>query len=241
MLHRYPEVQNKLVAELDHFFPPGTSAAEKIKDDPYFVNKLEYTTAVIKETLRIFPPASTFRRFSSKQPAAISTFRDPVTSQVYFLEGADIWPVAHLISRNKRFFPKPTHFIPERFIQSQTPFPDAELFQPSGKYAFQPFSVGPRNCIGQELAMTEMKVILALTAREIDFVLEYPGEEPNPHPPIPESTAAEFSDATEYGRAVRQGKIKPNVVEGHRIWQTLSGSAKPNGHCPGRVYFKESP
>lgn len=152
------------------------------------------------------------------------------------MEDADIWPVIHLINRNQRFFPEPLNFIPDRFIPHLTPFPEADLFKPAGKNAFQPFSVGPRNCIGQELAMVESKIVLALTAREFDFVLEFPGEDVDPRPPIPESTAVEFSEQTEYGKGIREGSITPNVVEGHRVWQTLKGSAKPVGGCPGRVY-----
>ena len=88
--------------------------------------------------------------------------------------------------------------------------------------------------------MIEAKIILALTAREIDFVLEYPGEEADPQPSIPESNAAELDESTEYGKGVRNGSRKPDTVEGHRVWQALAGSAKPNGHCPGRVYLRQS-
>lgn len=183
--------------------------------------------------MRIFPPASTLRAINSSRGEVPenTTITDPQTGQVLPLQGAHIWPTAHLIMRNKRFFPQPRQFIPERFIPNQTPFPEAQLFTPAGKYAYQPFSVGPRNCIGQELAMVEGKIILALTAREVDFVLEYPGEEADPQPPIPENTAIELENWT--------GKER-NVVEGHRVWQTLSGSAKPNGRCPGRVYLRKS-
>jgi len=228
LLHRYPETQAKLTAELDEVFPPGTSAAERIRTDPYIINKLEYTTACLKETLRIFPPASTLRALNKKHPASKTKFMDPRTGIEHNLDGVHVWPVAHLIHRNKRFFPEPMKFIPDRFIPGRTPFPDADLFKPAGKNAFQPFSVGPRNCIGQELAMIESKIVLALTAREFDFVLEYPGEEADPQPVTPESVAVEFAQET----------VMPNVVEGHRVWQTLKGSAKPVGGCPGRVYMR---
>lgn len=233
-LHRYPEVQSKLTAELDEVFPPGVSAADKIKEDPYVINKLHYTTAVIKETLRIFPPASTIRAMKPNALNVQTSMIDPRTGQKLPLEGADIWPLPHLINRNRRFFPEPTRFIPERFIPSQTPFPDAELFTPAGKAAFQPFVIGPRNCIGQELAMTESRIILALTVREFDFVLEYPGEEADPQPPIPESIAAEYDEGSEYGKSIRNGQPR-RIVEGHRAWSMLKGTAKPNGGCPGRV------
>jgi cytochrome P450 len=237
LLHRHPDARKKLDAELNTFFPKGTSAAEKIKQDPYIVNRLEYTTAVLRETMRLFPPASTLRA-----PDAFTVHNviiDPKTKTRYPMAGTHVWPIVHLINRNKRFFPEPTKFIPERFIQSQTPFPEAELFTVVGKDAFRPFEKGPRNCIGQELAMLEGKIILALTSREFDFTLEYPGEDPDPQYPIPESTAEELSEQTEYGRGVRAGTIKPNRIEGHRVFQILAGSAKPTGNCPGRVKIRE--
>ena len=48
--------------------------------------------------------------------------------------------------------------------------------------------------------MLEGKIILALTAREFDFVLEYPGEEADVRHPVPENTVEELSEKTEYGR-----------------------------------------
>ncbi|KAF6809584.1 hypothetical protein CMUS01_13664, partial [Colletotrichum musicola] len=42
------------------------------------------------------------------------------------------------------------------------------------KGAFRPFELGPRNCIGQELAQVEMRFVLALTARELDIIPQYP-------------------------------------------------------------------
>ncbi|KAH8673503.1 cytochrome P450 [Xylariales sp. PMI_506] len=241
LLHRNPEVQAKLKAELDSFFPPGTDSAAAIRKDPYIVNKLEYTIAVIKETLRIFPPASTLRHINDKTvtPEMVTTIVDPRTGQQLPIVDAHIWPAAHFVHRNSRFFPEPTKFVPERFIPSQTPYPDSELFTAAGKDAWRPFEKGPRNCVGQELAMLETKIIIALTAREFDFVLEYPGEEADLQWPIPDTTAEELSEMTAYGKGIRNGTIKPVIVEGHRIWSWLAGSAKPNGGCPGRVYVRE--
>ena len=185
--------------------------------------------------MRIFPPASTFRAWAGgNEPVQ---FVDPRTGVEHNIANAAIWPSAHMLHRNERFFPKPTQFIPDRFIPELTPFPEAELFEPAGKYVYQPFSIGPRNCIGQELAMIEAKIVVALTAREFDFVVEYPGEEADPQPPIPESMAAEFAEDTAYGKYIQSGG-KHTHVEGHRIWPTLKGSAKPVGGSPGRIKIR---
>ncbi|KAK6063318.1 P450 monooxygenase AflN 4 [Seiridium cupressi] len=237
LLHKHPEVFTRLKAELDAHLPSSLEeTAAKIKEDPYIVNKLEYTNAVIKETLRVFPPASTVR--GSIPDGYII---EPTTQQkIPMIAKAVIWPVAHMIHRNKRFFPEPLKFVPERFIQSQTPYPDSELFTEAGKDAFRPFEKGPRNCIGQELAMLEGRVILALIAREFDFVLEYPGEEADVRFPEPENMVEEFSEKTEYGRAIRDGTRKRDRVEGHRPFQLLLGAAKPDGGCPGRIYYRKN-
>ncbi|KAI1758533.1 cytochrome P450 [Hypoxylon sp. FL1150] len=235
LLQRHPEVYAKLKAELDTFLPGKLAeTAAKIKAEPYIVNKLEYTTAVLREALRIFPPASTIRYAVPNGYVVDSQTK----AKVPMLPDAHPWSVAHLIHRNTRFFPQPLEFIPERFTPAQTPFPDAELFTEAGRDAFRAFEKGPRNCIGQELAMLEGKIILALTAREFDFVVEYPGEAPDVRYPAVESAARELDEATEYGRGVRNGTIKPDHVEGHRVWPSLLGAAKPNGGCPGRIYFR---
>ncbi|RYP11202.1 hypothetical protein DL765_007855 [Monosporascus sp. GIB2] len=236
LLHRYPEAFAKLKAELDDYLPHNLAdAAARIKEDPYIMNKLEYTAAVFRETLRIFPPASTLRY---EIPNGYVIERE-TKAKIPMLPGTNVWCVSHMIHRNKRFFPQPLEFIPERFIPSQTPFPEAELFTEAGKDAFRPFEKGPRNCIGQEMAMLEGKIFLALIAREFDFVLEHPGEDPNVRYPTPESTVEEFSESTEYGRAIREGKVNRDRVEGHRAFPRHLGSASPDGGCPGRLYFRK--
>lgn len=245
MLHRYPKAHAKVCAELDTIFGENANIAEKIRADPYSLNKLEYLTAVVKETMRIFPPASTLRWVSPDSSDQQTSIFNPRTGQTLplMIQGNAIWPLTHVIGRNSRFFPEPTKFVPERFLQSQTPYPDAELFTPAGKDAFRPFEKGSRNCIGQELAMVEIKITIAACVRDLDFVAEYPGEEPDPQPPIPESAAAEIAEDTEYGRAIREsiktGKPVTRRYEGHRVYQILKGSAKPAGGLPGRIYVRK--
>lgn len=87
--------------------------------------------------------------------------------------------------------------------------------------------------------MLELKIILALTAREFDFILEYPGEQADVRYETPVSIAAEVDENTEYGRAVRDGSQIPDRIEGHRSYPVLCGTAKPVGGCPGRLVLRE--
>jgi cytochrome P450 len=178
---------------------------------------------VIKETLRIFPPASTLRSIDVPTPSSNFTrfITDPETGALYPMSGFTIWPVAHLIHRNTDFFPRPTEFIPERFIQEITPFPDAGLFTPAGKDAWRPFEKGPRNCIGQELAMVETKVILAMTVGAFGFMSEIGG--------VKAQKEESCESVDEKGR---------ETVEGRRCYQVLKGSAKPVGGMLGRVFLR---
>lgn len=63
---------------------------------------------------------------------------------------------------NSEYFPEPKKFKPERFLDDEPAF---------SRHAFRPFERGLRSCLGQSLAMDEMKVLLVLIARWFDFEL----------------------------------------------------------------------
>ena len=231
LLHFHPKCRKGLATEIDSVFGENSSKdtiSEAMKRDPYIINKLEYTTAVLKETLRLFPPASTLRKIpEASDPSKIVYMTHPKTGQKFPLNGWDIWPAVSTIGRNERFFPSPVEFIPERFIQSLTPFPDSELFTPAGKDAWRPFEKGPRNCIGQELAMIEQKVVMALIGKDFDFVAEYDGVKCESIKPV--ETVDEFEDGKKGSERL--------TIEGHSVYQVLMSSAKPRDGMPGRLRY----
>ena len=99
------------------------------------------------------------------------------------------------------------------------------------KDSWRPFEKGPRNCIGQELAVLETKVILALTVREFDFAVRFP------EVVLPDGTRSDGSDGGVRCETVDE-KTPRWTVEGHRCAQVLKGSAKPMGGMPGVVLLR---
>jgi cytochrome P450 len=158
-----PVVRGKACAELDEVFGPSLSGtAQKIREDPYILNRLTYNMAVMKEALRLFPPANTVRVGS---PSVSIT--DPATGERYPTYDWVVWPDSYVIGRHEKYFPSPLEFMPERWIPEVSPFP----MPPPG--AFRAFERGPRNCIGGEFGTLEIKVVMALTLRDYVFVPGY--------------------------------------------------------------------
>ena len=230
LLHMHPAVHNKMVAELDSVFGANATTdqiASAIKADPYITNNLPYMLATIKETLRIFPPASTLRMATT--PGLVFPVPGEPTRRMP-LTGFSIWPIVSLVHRNEKFFPEPLKFVPERFLPNQTPYPESLLHTPAGKDAWRPFEKGPRSCIGEQLAMLETKIILALTVKEFDFVADY-GNGPI-HEVTPVETANEIGEKAERRE---KGEKVVTTLEGHQAYQILKGAAKPAEGLPGRM------
>ncbi|KAI4191576.1 MAG: hypothetical protein LQ348_003496 [Seirophora lacunosa] len=157
-----PEVRVQVRAELDSVFGLDTSkTASLVMANPPLLNRLPYTTAVIKEVLRMYPAVSSTRIGEVDFDVVDEAGRHFPTQD--FL----VWDVVQGIHRDPAYWPRPDDFVPERWLAA----PGDPLHPIKG--AYRPFSHGPRNCIGQELAVMEMKVIMALTARQFDITLGY--------------------------------------------------------------------
>lgn len=126
--------------------------------DLFSVSKLKYALAVLDETMRIYPPVP------SQAARRVPSGGDTVEGQ--FLPGGTViqlpqYPAYHLSSN----FKKPFEFHPERFL-------GAEEFKDDDFDVMQPFSIGPRNCIGRNLAYSEMRLILAKVLYNFDLTLD---------------------------------------------------------------------
>ena len=172
-----------------------------IMERPHILNQLPYTLAVIKETLRLFPADSSPRQGD----IGYSLTED---GQQYPTEGCMLWCVHQAMHRDPRYWPEPDTFIPERWIVSK----DDPLHPTKG--AWRAFEFGPRNCIGQELAMLEMKLALALTIRKFDF-------------------SARFEEWEQINR-----KRGPKTINGESAYQALRGTNRPRNGFPCRVSLR---
>ncbi|XP_076827923.1 cytochrome P450 4B1-like isoform X1 [Brachyhypopomus gauderio] len=114
------------------------------------LNKIPYTTMCIKESLRLCPPVPGTARKLTKP----MTFFDGRTVPEGCLVGITVYGV----HRNATVWENPHVFDPLRFL------PENTAKRPP--HAFVPFSAGPRNCIGQNFAMNEMKVVVAMTLKK---------------------------------------------------------------------------
>ena len=128
----HPEVAERLRAEADHAGdakPLGLAAAET----------LHFAHQVIQESLRLYPPGWLFTRRSIGADFLGGFPIGPRT---------DVFICPYLLHRHPDFWDAPEEFRPERFAG-----PDAAERH---HFAYIPFSVGPRHCIGENLAMFEM-------------------------------------------------------------------------------------
>ncbi|MCJ1384796.1 hypothetical protein MMC17_007914 [Xylographa soralifera] len=136
-------------------------AVRKLKEEPHLLNRLPYTTAVIKETLRLYPVGSSLRGGEPGYDIIDSQGRRFPTN------GFLVWAVSQPLHRDPAYWPQADTFLPERWLVP----PGDPLFPVKG--AWRPFEYGPRNCIGQELATMEIKIAMILVCQKFDIQIAY--------------------------------------------------------------------
>ncbi|TGO29044.1 hypothetical protein BPAE_0019g00140 [Botrytis paeoniae] len=205
LLGKNPKCLARARDELDRVFGKDTSrTGDMIKENPSIVNQLPYVYSCIKETLRRYPPADTARHGDD----LVLEYE----GRQYPTKDFMVMVCVHTIHHREDLFPSPYEFIPERFM----PAPDN--FQEIPKNAWRPFERGPRDCIGQELALLEMKIVMAMTLREFNINSDY-----------------ETWDR-KLGRKEPGGILNgTRGMFGDRAYQELIASAKPSDGMPARI------
>jgi cytochrome P450 len=149
LLAQNPQVEQLLAAEVDSVL---AGRAPTLADLP----RLPYVEMVVKESMRLYPPAWGFGR-RALEDFELGGYRIPAGTNIFLTQ----W-VTH---RDSRFFPDPLRFDPERWRED--PIRKGKI----PRFAYFPFGGGPRVCIGAGFAMMEATLLLASIAQRYRFTL----------------------------------------------------------------------
>jgi cytochrome P450 len=141
LLSQHPGIEQKLREELSQVLGGRTPQLEDLP-------RLVYTDKVVKESMRLYPPAWSLARTVAKE-IELASYKLPVGSNVVMSP----W----ILHRDPRFFEHPERFNPDRWT--------ADAAQHLPKFAYFPFGGGPRLCIGASFAMMEANLLLAAIAQ----------------------------------------------------------------------------
>ncbi|MFH4980904.1 hypothetical protein AB6A40_007613 [Gnathostoma spinigerum] len=140
-----PECQRKAYEEICEVIG---DKAEIAYDD---VAKMHYISAVLKETLRMYPPIALIDRVCQN---------DTVIKGIPIKKGTIIHVPTFAIHYNEEFYPNPEKFDPERFTSTSSPVEPLSHI---------PFGYGPRHCLGMRFAESEIRYIIARFLRKFEF------------------------------------------------------------------------
>ncbi|KAH0833285.1 cytochrome P450 [Lanmaoa asiatica] len=164
----HPTSYRRLQAEVDRYYPPGEDALSIAHH-----SQMNYLNAVINETLRLFPPV-----LSGSQRGATKSSGGKVVGPCFVPEGTSAFVHFYSLHRDPRYFsPMPDTFWPERWLSgderralgySDSNDPDKAPFM-HNPAAFIPFSFGPANCVGKNLAYQEMRTVVCMMMQRLDF------------------------------------------------------------------------
>ena len=140
LLSQHPHVEAKLHAEVD-----ATPLADLSLTT---LESLHYTQQVIMEALRLYPPVWVLTR-RCVHAQRLAGYQAPA--------GTDVFMSPYVVQRDPRHWPEPDQFRPERFGNGAA--------SAAHRFAFIPFSAGPRHCVGETFANYEMAIHIYHAAR----------------------------------------------------------------------------
>ncbi|CAB4069309.1 CYP3A [Lepeophtheirus salmonis] len=140
ILATHPEIQEKLYKEI---------VSSEDKD----FSEHSYTSAVIKETLRMYPPVTLHLR---------ACVKDTEVEGILIKNGTIVEMPIYASHYNPEFFPTPNEFKPERFFQEN----NLEIIPNT----YRPFGDGNRSCIAYRFAMMELQLILEKLVKKFEIL-----------------------------------------------------------------------
>jgi cytochrome P450 len=161
LLAQHPAAEAKLLAELS-----ANADAGILVPGHADLERFPYTLQALSETLRLYPPGWLLTRRAIAADTIAGTDVEP---------GTDILLSPYLIQRHPGFWPAPDRFDPDRFA------PDAIATR--NRFAYLPFGLGPRACIGEHFALVEMQIHVAMLARRFRLV-PVPDQRVEPEPQV---------------------------------------------------------
>lgn len=127
------------------------------------VNTCKYLSACLEEALRIYPPS----------PATHARYVPPGGMTIdgqYMPEGMAVGIAINAVCNSPLNFKDPEKFVPERWTGEDPAYKNDRI------EAAQVFSLGPRNCIGRNLAYLEMRLVIAKLVWNFDLENSTPGD-----------------------------------------------------------------
>jgi cytochrome P450 len=152
LLSHHPETERKLHEELDRVL---AGRLPEFSD----LQRLPYTARVLKESMRLYPPAWSLAR-TVISDFELRDYRIPA--------GANVVMSQWIMHRNPMYFADPEKFDPDRWL--------GESLQKLPRFAYFPFGGGPRQCIGASFATMEATLLLASIAQR--FRLRFVPDDP---------------------------------------------------------------
>ncbi|KAA8644060.1 cytochrome P450 [Aspergillus tanneri] len=152
-----PSVYKRLADEIRGSFQNDESI------DISSIGKLSYLHAVLEESLRMYPPVPAM--FPRKVPKGGAFINGQ-----FVHEGTSVAVAFYSAFRATTNFTEPDSFLPERWLQESNN--SNQRFASDIKEVLQPFSYGPRNCLGKNLANAEMRLIATKLLWNFDMSLE---------------------------------------------------------------------
>jgi len=151
LLAQHPAVRHRLMDEI------ATVLGDRLPE-PADLARLTYLECLIKESMRLYPPAWAGTRIAQEE-VELRGYRLPAGTIVGFSQ--------YLTHRMPEYFAEPERFLPERF--------DADHGEEHPPYAYIPFGAGPRSCIGSGFALMELKTIVPIILQRFQPAL-VPGQ-----------------------------------------------------------------